>query len=379
MTYTRRYYQNKSTGEYSYLLDSKLGIEKYRRVDTKLRTILVETCAKYSYQKTLEIVKSDLSRTSVMNFVREYHSKLGDQLVVKTSKKVPKVLYIEADEDHIKYQNGKSGFLKLVYIHEGYDQNKMVDPYYIAGTYHGKDGNDELWSRVLRYGEAYKDATIYFTSDGGAWLKEGVKWIPNCIYVLDRFHTAQACRRASKGIRWQKENKLLVWLNEGAYEEFMDFLDVRQNDPELIGGQRKQVLQNLRYLEKNYEAIQRQKDKAYQKCSTEGQISHHLSERFSSRPQAWSQAGLDAVSWARMELINGIDLKERMTAYLRKYQKQIATMKLDKRLNISRKIENKYYIRLQVHFPTVKTRAKHLLHANKNIKTRKRMTTMIKR
>ncbi|EGO2662942.1 hypothetical protein IDE03_002997 [Enterococcus faecalis] len=42
------------------------------------------------------------------------------EVPVKGQKTTPKVLFIEADEDHVSYQDGKNRFMKLVYIHEWY-------------------------------------------------------------------------------------------------------------------------------------------------------------------------------------------------------------------------------------------------------------------
>ncbi|WP_369384720.1 UPF0236 family transposase-like protein [Ligilactobacillus equi] len=42
--------------------------------------------------------------------------------VEKTSGECPKFLFIEADEDHVIYQDGTSHYEKMVYIYEGYRQ-----------------------------------------------------------------------------------------------------------------------------------------------------------------------------------------------------------------------------------------------------------------
>jgi len=45
---------------------------------------------------------------------------------IKTFKKKCKILYIEADEDYVKLQNGKKAEPRLIYIHEGI-KSKPID------------------------------------------------------------------------------------------------------------------------------------------------------------------------------------------------------------------------------------------------------------
>lgn len=64
-------------------------------------------------------------------------------------KKRIKALYIEADEDHIHYQNERSGIIKLVYVHEGKkhtvkDRNELISPKYFSGVYDG-ERVEKLW------------------------------------------------------------------------------------------------------------------------------------------------------------------------------------------------------------------------------------------
>ncbi|RDV79372.1 UPF0236 family transposase-like protein, partial [Ammonifex thiophilus] len=61
-----------------------------------------------------------------------------------------KVLYVEADEDHVAGQDGKKYLPRLVYIHEGKEEVgkgrfKLKRPYYLGGIY---PDTDELWLDV---------------------------------------------------------------------------------------------------------------------------------------------------------------------------------------------------------------------------------------
>ena len=63
----------------------------------------------------------------------------------KPTKKPIQTLFIEADEDHVAYQDGTNRFMKLVYVHEGYtlmarlllihDFKSFTDTWNLIGEY----------------------------------------------------------------------------------------------------------------------------------------------------------------------------------------------------------------------------------------------------
>jgi len=116
-----------------------------------------------------------------------------------SDKKEVDVLYIEADEDHISLQNGKNAISKLVYVHEGY-KNKVEDKendkdarsrlknvHYISGEFKELE---EIWLKVADYVDKnYKlDKKIFIGGDGDPWIKEGLNWLPNSKFILDKYH-----------------------------------------------------------------------------------------------------------------------------------------------------------------------------------------------
>ncbi len=54
-----------------------------------------------------------------MNSIRELGNVANDAVEIKQDKRSVKVLYIEADEDHVALQDGGTIEPKLVYVHEG--------------------------------------------------------------------------------------------------------------------------------------------------------------------------------------------------------------------------------------------------------------------
>lgn len=67
-------------------------------------------------------MSEELSKQTVLNAIRE----IGEVEVKREikEKKEVRVLYIEADEDHVPLQDGSNETPRLIYIHEGKEEKK---------------------------------------------------------------------------------------------------------------------------------------------------------------------------------------------------------------------------------------------------------------
>jgi hypothetical protein len=144
--YKRTYYQNKKTGEYSYLSDEAVGIEAHDKMDASLKAKLIEEAIYMPYSRSAKQASEAVELTSqtVMNSIRELGSVRNDAAEIKQDKRSVKVLYIEADEDHVSLQEGGVAEPKLVYVHEGKkkvgkDRWKLINPRYFSGVYANSD------------------------------------------------------------------------------------------------------------------------------------------------------------------------------------------------------------------------------------------------
>ena len=247
ITFTRTRFINKETNETAYLLDKILGWEPHTRLSDGTKACIVEAAAQTSYEKAGEnacLGEDRVSRETVMRQVRSMEVPSQGREEVSEKKKV-KYLYVEADEDHISLQykekkgdvkrykghadNGQ--IVKLVYVHEGYEETrenpkrkKLKNVVYFGGLYRGKD-NEKLWGEVKAYIERQYDTEgiekIYFQSDGGAWMKKGVD-ILGAEFVLDEFHIQKYIRKMARLGGGQTEEgreetakKLLEWIEKG--------------------------------------------------------------------------------------------------------------------------------------------------------------------
>ncbi len=189
--------------------DEAVGIEVHDKLDVSFKAKLVEEAIFMPYSRSGEAVSNTLSVTSqtVMNSIREL-GRIDNKIPgIKQKKKIVKTLFIEADEDHVALQNGKNAEPKLVYVHEGkklisVDRHELINPRYFSGIFHN---SDDLWLEVADYiYETYEVDSIekiYLSGgDGASWIKNGLEWIKDSIYVLDRYHLSKYVTRATAHI-----------------------------------------------------------------------------------------------------------------------------------------------------------------------------------
>jgi len=222
--YERTYYKSKEDGRYTYLVDDALEIGRYDRIEKGVKIKLVENAIEESYERSSKkACPEELSKQTVLNAIRE----IGEVEVKREikEKKEVRVLYIEADEDHVPLQDGRDETPRLVYIHEGREEkngrNVLKNVYYKA--YVGEKPED-IWIDVANYIEDnYKEEKIekiekiYIAGDGAPWIKEGLKWILKSRFVLDRYHLNKYVLKAtSKEPKYR--DKIWRAINEGDKE-----------------------------------------------------------------------------------------------------------------------------------------------------------------
>lgn len=338
--YKRTYYRNKTTGKYEHLLDKQVGIGPHERMDDSLRARLVENASTMSYQKSIDQLSQSgiSSRMSVCNAIRNMAKIPNDAIKTEKKKKnqTPKVLYIEADEDHVAMQTGPSAIAKIVYVHEGKtevskNRYKLKNKRYFTDV---NNNNQDLWIDVANYLEDAYDMDlvekIYLSGDGANWIKEGLNWIDKSKYVLDRFHLSKYIRKATAHKDYMRKP---IWthINLGMKEEVKELLDIVIKDTE-SETKREAVKDSKRYIMNNWEGIQRQKEKDYVGCSAEGHVSHIMSERVSSRPMGWSREGLTIMSSMRVYRGNGGSFYEYIKKSKEEKQKESQIMLFDKKV-----------------------------------------------
>ena len=291
ITYKRAYYQRRD-GSHCHPVDEVAGVEPYERVSARVSEELVDAAREMPYRKSSRIVTNGaVSSQTVMNKIRQSSPK--PEIVERV--KVP-VLHVDADEDHVKLHNGNSTYAPLISVYTGIEKRGKrgicKDVFHISE--YGK-GSDDLWETALNEMERrydLSDTKIYLHGDGAAWIKAGLDWLPNCTFVLDRYHVNKALREAVSGMDAQSGNEyrdsLLAALREGNEEEF---LFVRKKMLACWPDREDSIMEHTEYLLDNFQAIHvwYTDPEARNGGATEPHVSNVLSARLSSRPMAWSK------------------------------------------------------------------------------------------
>ena len=341
ITYSRRYYKAKENGGYKYLVDEYAGIKPHDRVSADVVVKALEEATESSYRKagTNVACGNDLTKQAVMNKVHEIE--VVDAPVQSSGKKELRVLYIEADEDHVALQNKtggddkkrKSGISmpKLVYVHEGIDNERSTNKRNVLKNvrYFGGDcKSEDLWLKVAQYiDEQYDEEaieTIYISGDGASWIRQGLQWIPKSRFVLDNHHMNKYIRLATAHLP-----------DEVMYYAIRDSIEYPDREmaaaafDKVIGmtetETKKQAVQEAkRYILNNWDGIEIKEEKLGEivGCSAEGHVSHVFSDRLSSRPKGWSKVGVDQMAQLRIYKRNGGKIYDLVMEQKKKEQKE---------------------------------------------------------
>ena len=294
LEYKRTYYR-KASGGYEYPTDHIAGAEAYERVSRSVGLALVEASLEMSYGKASEYVTGkQVSRQTVMNKIRS-----ARPCQESVEYRAVRELHIDADEDHVHLQTGRSAIIPLISVYEGIEHQgkRGVCKNIFHVSEYGKSPS-ALWEEVSDEIDRRYDLThtrIYLHGDGAPWVKEGLDHLPNCEFVLDRYHKNKAIKQAISGIDRlsgsQYEFHIRKALNEGNRDRLLSIRDtLLSRCPE----REKTIRENMDYLLNNFDAISitKRDEASLNGGCTEPHVSHVLSARLSSRPMGWSKETL---------------------------------------------------------------------------------------
>lgn len=361
ISYSRRYYKAKESGNYTHLADEYAGINPHDRVSADVVINALEEATESSYRKagTKAAYDSDLTKQAVMNKVHEIE--VMDVPLPSSEKKALRVLYIEADEDHVALQhkgNGGDGqrktgisMPKLVYVHEGIDVEKSTMKRKMLKNvrYFGGDlKSEDLWLKVAQYIDDQYDEkaieTIYISGDGALWIRQGLQWIPKSRFVLDNHHMNKYIRLATAHlpdeVMYYAIRDAIEWPNKKMTAAVFD---------KIIGmteanAKKEAVREAKRYILNNWDGIEIKEEKAGEivGCSAEGHVSHVYSERLSSRPKGWSKTGADQMAQLRIYKRNGGKIYDLVMAQKKRERKEKEIREREELINSFRRASARY-------------------------------------
>lgn len=332
ISFKRRGYVPKHGGEYIYLLDLIMGFDDNQKVTMAAAAKILEEAVESSYAKAGK--KASLTDQVSKETVKDIVHGLVVEFPVKelTEKKKLKNLHIVADEDHVAAQFWeKKGDLKtsstgnkintiidkiIVLFEDVMDDApedsknhcyRLVGKHTFCGVYKGSENNYKLWQEVQDYISANYDLNVlervYVAGDGAPWIRAGAEVLLNGRFVLDKFHMMKYLNQSVCHFENEDEMKEYMWecINEadkdGLKEAFRSILEVTDKD----SNKYEDVKESRDYFMNNWDGIEIRATESggVWKCCAEGQVSHVLSDRLSSRPMGWSELGCDNISKLR--------------------------------------------------------------------------------
>ena len=335
--FRRTGYRDKESGKYVYLLDKILGLEGHQRITLGAAACILEEAVQTSYAKGGRILSlmGQVSKQTVKRLVHDTESLLP--AAAPEEKRRLEYLHIVADEDHVAAQfwrqKGDLGkdsrgnkintiMPKLICLYEDVideagetsksPRHRLTGKHYFCGTYKGAEANRRLWEEVRDYIDTHYDTgylkCVYIAGDGAGWIRAGCEVLGRGRFVLDKFHMMKYVNASVSHLRDNAEEiKGEIWecLN-GCHKKRLQktydkILKVTGED-----GKYTEVEGALGYLLNQWDGIRNRTEAGGNwKCCAEGQVSHVLSARLSSRPMGWSEHGCDRMSGLRAYKKNG--------------------------------------------------------------------------
>lgn len=361
ITYKRTYFKSKSDGKFVYLADEACGISKNMRKSDDVVAQGIKHVIDSSYRISGENATATEDVISKQAIMKDVHKLEIPNVIPKMKeKKKVKVLYINADEDHVSLQfNKKKGDLKvnkigrkintveprLACIFEGVEKesenskrNRLINKHYFSGVY---KKSEDIWVDVLEYIDTVYDDNylekIYIMGDGAPWIKTGVDVLgAKSCFVLDKFHLNQAIMRAIGHL-----GDLSVEVRDTIYDgiSFEDWKSVENAFTIAFSyaeseNKKEQIRKTKGYIKNHWDGIilPNKDEKARMGCSAEGQVSHLLSVRLSSRPLGWSKTGASQMAKLRAYSANGGKIYD-LLKYKEKKQKRIIQEEIRKEMD----------------------------------------------
>lgn len=351
--FKRRGYVPKNGGKNIYLLDELLGLDGHQRITLAAASRVLEETILTSYAKGGKAASrtESISKEAVKELVHGTVVEMPEKEYAQ--KKTLRFLHIVADEDHVAAQfwenkgdlekdsNGNkinTIMPKLVVVYEDIiDESpegskkhryKLVGKKVFSGVYEGATENRKLWEEVEKYIYNTYDPNvlerIYIAGDGAGWIKTGVDVIDKSRFVLDKFHIMKYINTSTAHLENADEIKKVLWecINgaylEGLKTQYKAILKVTDNPRK-----REDVEAAWKYFKNNWAGIEIRKAESggVWGCCAEGQVSHVLSSRLSSRPMGWSVLGCDQMAQMRAFKQNGGKIID-LLRYQKKEQKK---------------------------------------------------------
>lgn len=217
----RRYYLDKQTGEYIFLLDKVLGVEAGRVSPGLALAAAMQAVVCPSYRAAKESLERLYGHQVISHeTIRQLILHLGGLAAKEEERKRQKaegdleapVLFVEADGYWCSMQKDKkkSREIRMMVAHEGWKRRApgSAEHELMSKTHFLDMDSEDFWDEASRHlYSRYKiddEVMVVINGDRASWIKKGVEYFPRAIYQVDRFHLKRDLRRLLHGTKWLK-------------------------------------------------------------------------------------------------------------------------------------------------------------------------------
>lgn len=324
MTFRRRLYRHRKTGETRFLLDERLGIPARERWSPLLKQRAVELATVLSYEeaaKALGWVAPGVSKQAVWELVQQVggeelqraaqrYEAFYERGEAPKGRREAERLRVEGDGVVIKLQHSprKTGEIKLFSLYEEREpvkakRRRLKGRRLYATLQPAERAWEEVAVEVARGWSLDTLRQIDFGGDGADWLKRGAEYFPGVEsrFHLDRFHLRRALL---EGLGHDEEAYRAV--AEGMVEKSWPRVEevLRQAERKVRGERRERVRKLAEYLRSNWGGIEALPEEE-RLGVMEGLVRHVISRRMKRGNARWSERGGEIMARMRVARANG--------------------------------------------------------------------------
>ena len=299
----RAYYSSKQDGKGVYLLDKYIGLDSNEKVSLAAKAHALREAVETSYRKGGEeacLTDDVVTKQTVKNLIHDLEVEMPEEIPEK--KKQIKTLHIQADEDHVALQfYRKKGDLQI--------------------SENGRKSNTVMPKLILLYEDIMEEG------------KPGSKRYR----LTGKHYFGGVYEGAEANEDLEEVERLLRKCGANA----------------VTPGKQKEIEACQKYIQNNWLGIIVRYDDAGADwgCSAEGQISHVLSARESSRPMGWSKLGVHKMTQLRVFTRNGGKVTDLLEYQHKKEQKEKRIARQDelvREVKKSHKISGEEIVRKEI-------------------------------
>jgi hypothetical protein len=309
----RRYYRDRDTGAYHFLLDEALCWPSGQRLFPKMREAALDLGTETSFARAARIMSRfvpGISAMSVWEITKQAGEAArgeGDLLrqavfedgVIPEGKHEASVLMLEADGVMVGQQRSqhKKAEVKLLTAYDGKETLKsgrraLKHRYSVAATRDADSFWEESSAQVARQWKLDLIEKVELGGDGAAWVKQGSELFPNTVYHLDRFHLrknlTEALAFSTTG--YQAAARAIIQQDRQALIETLD-----RTARASLGVKRERIQKLKHYLLDNWDGITSEIPEGGLGV-IEGQVRHTIARRMKRIGARWSPGGTDRMA-----------------------------------------------------------------------------------